>query len=501
MVTLPSLQSNEISELLNYLTAQEIEELDYLLTAQTTTSLSDFKQALWRGYQVAKHQVAIDNLLSQVAEYVLSGGKRGVKRAMIFMPPRHGKTKAVSHMFPAWMLGQKPDLRIIMASYGALLASRNSRTVRNLIQSQEYAQLFPNTKVSEDTASKNEWDTTEGGGVIAVGVGGGVTGHGGKLIVLDDVIKSRAEAESETYREKTIDWYTSDLLTRLEEPNGAIILMMTRWHMNDLAGYLLENEADDWEVLDLPALANENDPLGRDIGEALWPEAYSEAVLTKRREQMGEYAFSSLYQQAPMPSKGGLFDVSKITIVDSVPDLVEIVRFYDLAATAKKHSDYTAGVKIGIDKQENIYILHVYRAQKTPVVVEADIVQNAKIDGHNVRIRLEAEKQGIVQLDYLLIKPELRGFIIDAKPPIGDKYTRATPLASRVNAGKVFMLRGEWNRAMLDEMAVFPMGTNDDQVDGASGAYDMVAQAKPAFAITPVNNLYKRRNPNTERRR
>jgi hypothetical protein len=154
--------------------------------------------------------------------------------------------------------------------------------------------------------------------------------------VLDDVIKSRAEAESETYRQKTIDWYTSDLLTRLEEPNGAIILMMTRWHMNDLAGYLLENEADDWEVLDLPALANENDPLGRDIGEALWPEAYSEAVLTKRREQMGEYAFSSLYQQAPMPSKGGLFDVSKIKIVDYAPPKLEKARFYDLAVTAKK---------------------------------------------------------------------------------------------------------------------------------------------------------------------
>jgi predicted phage terminase large subunit-like protein len=440
-----------------------------------TIPLGQFKGALWRGYQVAKHQTAIDNLLSQVAEYVLSGGKRGVKRAMIFMPPRHGKTKAVSHMFPAWMLGQKPDLRIIMASYGALLASRNSRTVRNLIQSQDYAQLFPNTKVSEDTASKNEWDTTEGGGVIAVGVGGGVTGHGGKLIVLDDVIKSRAEAESETYRQKTIDWYTSDLLTRLEEPNGAIILMMTRWHMNDLAGYLLENEADDWEVLDLPALANENDPLGRDIGEALWPEAYSEAVLTKRREQMGEYAFSSLYQQAPMPSKGGLFDVSKIKIVDYAPPKLEKARFYDLAVTAKKHSDYTVGVLLGIDKEENIYILHVYRVQKTPVHVEADIVQNAHGDGRDTRIRLEAEKAGIVQLDYLLNRLDMRGYMLDAKAPEGDKYTRATPVASRVNAEKVFMLRGEWNRAFLDELAVFPMGAHDDQVDALSGAYDVLS--------------------------
>jgi predicted phage terminase large subunit-like protein len=293
--------------------------------------------------------------------------------------------------------------------------------------------------------------------------------------VLDDVIKSRAEAESETYRQKTIDWYTSDLLTRLEEPNGAIILMMTRWHMNDLAGYLLENEADDWEVLDLPALANENDPLGRDIGEALWPEAYSEAVLTKRREQMGEYAFSSLYQQAPMPSKGGLFDVSKIKIVDYAPPKLEKARFYDLAVTAKKHSDYTVGVLLGIDKEENIYILHVYRVQKTPVHVEADIVQNAHGDGRDTRIRLEAEKAGIVQLDYLLNRLDMRGYMLDAKAPEGDKYTRATPVASRVNAEKVFMLRGEWNRAFLDELAVFPMGAHDDQVDALSGAYDVLS--------------------------
>jgi predicted phage terminase large subunit-like protein len=225
----------------------------------------------------------------------------------------------------------------------------------------------------------------------------------------------------------------------------------------------------------LPALAVENDPLGRNCGDALWPEVYGKEFLEHRRERMGEYAFSSLYQQRPMPSKAGLFDTSKIEIIAHAPAKLEKVRFYDLAVTAKKHSDYTVGLLLGIDANETIYILHVYRVQKTPVFVEQDIVSNALMDGQDTRIRLEAEKAGIVQLDYLLRRNELRGFRLDAKAPEGDKYTRAQPIARRVNADKVKMLRGEWNRAFLDELSVFPMGAHDDQVDAFSGAYDALA--------------------------
>lgn len=451
---------------------------------EKTANFTAFKKRLWQQYEDALHQQAIDEKLGQVSEYILSGGKQGIKRLMIFMPPRHGKTRSVSHFYPAWMLGNMPDLRIIMASYGASLAHRNSRNVRNLIETQAYQSIFPSTRLSKDTTAKNEWDTTQRGGIIAVGVDGAVTGSGGKLIILDDVVKGRAEAESATIRQKTIDWYLSDLLTRLEEPNGAIILMMTRWHMNDLAGYLLENEADKWDVLSLPALAEENDPIGREVGAALWESKYPVSVLHERRGGMGEYAFASLYQQSPMPSKAGLFDIGKIEIIDNAPSNLEIVRFYDLAATANKHSDYTAGVKLGIDNQENIYILHVYRAQKVPTHVHEDIWQNAILDGREVPIRLEAEKQGIVQLDYILTDRRFRGYILDAKAPLGDKYTRATPIAGRVNAGKVFMVRGEWNRAFLDELSVFNMGEHDDQVDALSGAYELLSDGIGLF--TPI---------------
>jgi predicted phage terminase large subunit-like protein len=452
-------------------------------------TFTEFKHTFWPGYQHVAHQAALDAVLTQVAEYVLSDGQRGIKQAMIFMPPRHGKTRSVSRLFPPWLLACNPAISIIMASYGALLAARNSRSVRNLIQLDTYQQQFPYVQISEDTASKSEWDTTADGGVIAAGVGGGITGHGAKLAIIDDVVKSRAVAESEVYRERAIDWYTNDLLTRVEEPGGAIVLMMTRWHAADLAGYLLDNEPDKWHILSLPAIAGDDDAIGRESGTALWPERYPLSVLEDRREKMGEYAFNSVYQQSPLPSKGGLFDTGKIEIIDHIPECTEIVRFYDLAVTAKKHSDYTAAPKLGVLRDETLVILDMYRVQKVMPDVEADIIQNAAIDGRGIRIRMEAEKAGIVQLDYLLRRPELRGYTLDAKAPVGDKYTRAQPFASRVNAGKVKMLRGIWNRALLDEMAVFPMGAHDDQIDALSGAYEMLVNS-PILEYSNTTQFY-----------
>jgi predicted phage terminase large subunit-like protein len=401
------------------------------------------------------------------------------------MPPRHGKSVSVSRLFPTWHVGKNPDHRVMLVGYGASLAEKHSRYARNLMNTRQYEAVFAKVdkngvvyeqiSLAEDSKSVQEWDVDgHEGGASALGIGGAATGKGAHILIIDDPIKNRAEAESELIRDKIWDSYQDDLITRLE-PGGAILVIHTRWHIDDLIGRLVASEAEDWYRLRLPALAEENDPLGREIDEPLWPARFGFDYLDNIRSKRGEYSWASLYQQRPMPSKGGLFDTSKITIVDTVPDNLDIVRFYDLAATAKKHSDYSAGVKMGIDRQENIYILHCYRAQKSPVAVEADIVQNARADGKQVRIRLEAEKQGIVQLDYLLAKPELRGYSIDAKAPVGDKYTRATPFASRVNAGKVFMLRGEWNRAYLDEHAVFPMGAHDDMVDGSSGAYDMLS--------------------------
>lgn len=445
-------------------------------TSVDPSSFTDFKHRFWRGYVYAPYHQVIDDLLTQVAQYVLSGGAEGIGRAMIFMPPRHSKTKHVSHFFPAWLLSENPELRLITASYGATLAHRNSRFVRNLVASDAYQAAYPHIHLSDDTASVNEWDIAEwGGGLIAAGLGGGLTGHGGNLIIIDDPVKSRAEAESATYRQRMKDWYDNDLLSRLEEPGGAIILMNTRWHMDDLAGYLLDSD-DRWHVLSLPAIAGSDDPAGREPGEALWADRYTLDILNERRARMGEYAFASLYQQTPLPPGGRLFDTSKIEIIDYTPECRRVVRFYDMAVTAKKHSDYTAGMKLGLMEDESLCILDMYRVQKIMPDVERDIAQNAAIDGRACRIILEAEKAGIVQMDYLMRNPAMHGYIVTTAVPVGDKFTRAQPVASRVNAGTVKMVKAHWNRALLDELAVFPSGEHDDQVDGFSGAYTALQQ-------------------------
>ena len=446
-------------------------------------SFSDFKRQFWKGYVYAHYHQALDRLLEQVARYVLTGGREGIGRVMIFLPPRHSKTKHVSHYFPAWLLSQNPNIRLITASYGATLAHRNSRFVRNLVASEDYRTAFPAVRLSGDTASVNEWDIAgQDGGLIAAGVGGGLTGHGANLIIIDDPVKSRAEAESATYRQRLKDWYENDLLTRLEEPGGAIVLMNTRWHTDDLAGYLLESD-DRWHVLSLPAIAGHNDPIGREPGEALWADRYTADILADRRDRMGEYAFASLYQQTPLPPGGRLFDTGKIEIIDYAPTCKRVVRFYDLAVTAKKHSDYTAGMKLGLMEDESLVILDMYRVQKIMPDVERDIAQNASIDGRSVRIILEAEKAGIVQLDYLMRNPAMHGYTMTTAAPDGDKFTRAQPAASRVNAGMVKMVRAAWNRALLDELAVFPSGEHDDQVDTLSGGYTALQRGHLSMPI------------------
>lgn len=447
--------------------------------------LTDFKRRVYPQYVHTRYMRAIDEALENLARYVETGGKEGISRLMIFMPPRHGKTLTASRLFPAWLLGRLPNVRLIMASYGSTLAKRNSRFVRNMIKSKRFRMVYPDLRLSDDTASAAEWDIADHeGGAIAAGVGGGVTGHGAKLIIIDDPVKNRAEAESPVKRLTVKEWYTNDLLTRLEEPGGAILLMNTRWHQDDLAGWLLSDEADQWTVISFPALAEEHDPLGRTEGEALWPERFDAANLATRRIKMGEYAFASLYQQRPKPRGGAVFDSVKVQVVDTPPECIHVVRFYDLAVTAKRTSDYSAGCKMGVTRDMKPVIFDVWRAQLTLPEVHEAIVQNAVLDGKGVPIRLEAEKAGIVEMDYMLRDPRLAGYAIDAKPPVGDKFVRAGPFASRVNAGHAVAVKGRYLQAYLDELSMFQAGADhDDQVDASSGAWDYVSNYRSSGGI------------------
>ena len=431
-----------------------------------------------------------------------------IKRLIICMPPRHTKSELVSRRLPAMSLGLFPDEDFVSTSYGADLSRRMNRDVQRIIDSPEYKWLFPDTKlfgsnvrtVSQGTYLRNS-DMFEivghKGSYKSTGVGGGLTGHGFHRGSIDDPVKGAKEGNSPTIRQSTWEWYTDVFWTR-QAPSASILITMTRWNMDDLTGRILkslqQDGSEEWEVLILPAILEDEsqrhpaDP--RAIGEALWEGRFDLDYLEKARSQ-NAYSFSALYQQNPIPHGEATFDVDQIDVIDYEPDCSTIVRFYDLAVTAKRHSDYTAGIKMGITSDETIIIFDVYRVQKIMPEVERGIIHNAQVDGKPVAIRLEGEKAGIVQLDYLLLRPELRGYTMDKKSPKGDKYTRAQPFATRVNNGKVKLVRGSWNRAYLDELSTFPLGANDDQVDASSGAYYML-QNQPRTEVYHLPNIFDR---------
>lgn len=458
-------------------------------------SLLDFTRYTFPSYRANWHHRLLCSYLDRFVEGT-------IKRLIVSMPPRHGKSELVSRRLPAYILGRYPDMQVMSTSYAASLSQRFNRDVQRIIDSNLYRNVFPDTQLygkNVRTIATGTWMRNSElfeivdhrGSYRNAGVGGGITGMGFDRGIIDDPIKDAKEANSPTFRDNVAEWFYSTFYTRQQKDAG-ICITMTRWHMDDLVGRLLDAmsqiDGEEWTVLELPAIMQDvdskhpDDP--REYNGVLWESEYPRSFLEKIETQ-NKFVFSALYQQHPIPIGEGLFDTSKITIVGTYPDGLDTMRFYDLAVTAKKTSDYTAGALLGIGKDETIYILDMYRVQKNPVDVKNDIIQNATIDGTTTRIRLEAEKAGIIQLDYLLQEPAFRPYSIDAVPPKGDKYTRAQPFASRVNAGKVKMLRGVWNRALLDELAVFPMGKHDDQVDALSGAYDGLSVYEPATITLP----------------
>lgn len=299
-------------------------------------------------------------------------------------------------------------------------------------------------------------------------------------LIIDDPHKNRAEAESASMREAVWQSYTNDLRSRFNDANRAAqIIIATRWHTDDLTGRLIKQQGHLWHRLRLPALAEDADLLGRVEGTALWPKRFDEDALAQIRREVGEYAFASLYQQRPIPRGATMFDAAKIEVLSAPPERrgLRLVRYYDLAITTKQTSDYTVGALVGVnDKSGEVFVLDLWRDKvRAPDMLEA-IKRNAKRDGRDVPIVLEAEKTGISQLDYLMREPELQGYRMTTAPVQGDKLTRAGALMTRVENGLLKFAAGAWNREALEELSVFPFGAHDDQVDAMTGGYNYLAE-------------------------
>lgn len=392
-----------------------------------------------------------------------------LKKLIIELPPRHGKSELVTVRYPAYRLERTPSLRVIIGAYNDTLARKFSRRARRITGLR--------IALSDDRTAAEEWETSEGGGVRAVGVGGGITGQGGDVIIIDDPVKSREEAESLTFRDRVWEWYTDDIYTR-REPGAAIIVMMTRWHEDDLAGRILaSDDGPNWTVIRLPALAEPNDPLGREEGEALCPDRYDEDALAEIRVVLGAYSFDALYQQNPTARKGQLFDPAWFGFVDAAPAEATRARAWDFGAT-DGDGDPTAGVRMS--RSGGIYYVeHVERGQWAPGARDQHIRSTAETDGKAVMQIGEQEPGSAGKTAALAFIQNLAGFRVHTFRPTGNKAVRADPFASQAQAGNVKIVRGPWNTAYLEELRQFPRGPHDDQVDGSSAAFAFLSRHKP----------------------
>jgi predicted phage terminase large subunit-like protein len=440
-------------------------------------SLTTYKRFMWRRYAHAEHLEQLDRALESVARYAETGGAQGIGRLLVMMPPRHGKTLTISRMFPAWYLGRNPDHRVIMASYGSSLAKKNSRFARTQLLMPRYQALFPDTRLDPRSASAEAWDIADReGGLDAMGVGGAVTGKGANVLIWDDPVKNREEAESETIRDKVWDSWADDFYTRLE-PGGAVVGVMTRWHMDDWMGRLLKLEADKWHILRMPALAEPDDLLGRAVGTALWPARYPVPVLADIRGVQGEYGFSALYQQTPTPAEGGLFKRASFKLLQRLPgddELEYVVRYWDLAMSEKDSADYSVGVKLARGHDGRTKVLDVARRQLEWGDVVPFMAETALRDGPGVIIGFEEKGYMSRAGQGLAADTRLHQYGIFGYPKDKDKRTNALPFAARVALEMVDVYDGHWTRDYLDELCSFPFGAHDDQVDASAGAYEML---------------------------
>jgi predicted phage terminase large subunit-like protein len=410
-------------------------------------------------------------------------------RLMINMPPGSAKSTYASVLFPAWLLAQRPGLDIIGASNTSTMAETFSRRVIALARDHSALLGYGLTRESVE-----QWGTTQRGQYRAVGVGGAMVGHRADLALIDDPTRSRADAESEVVRESQWNWFTSDLRTRLK-PEAAIVVIMTRWHADDLGGRLLERQAGLWRVVSLPAIAGEDDALGRAPGEWLWDNEPSYPYAAELRRVHAEYQaagatrdWAALYQQSPRPAEGALFKPHLIETLDEAPPCVTTARSWDLAATKQMGTndpDWTVGLKLGRTKEGRYIVLDIVRLRGGPDEVGAAITNTAGQDGRQVQIRLSEDPGQAGKHQVLHYTRALAGFNIISERETGDKATRAAPIASQVNIGNVSMVRAPWNAAFRDELAAFPAGGHDDQVDGLSGAFEMVGMKAPPIQIAP----------------
>jgi predicted phage terminase large subunit-like protein len=431
---------------------------------QATSSFLSFCRYVWPEMIVGAHHKKIAAALDRV----VSGE---CKRLMIAMPPRHGKSQMGSYLFPAYLMGKKPDSKLIVGSHTAELAQRFGRMIRNLVADERYKELFPDFLLSADSKAAGRWDTSHGGEAFFIGKGGAMTGRGGNVVILDDILDEQ-DALSNTAMENTWEWYQSGPRQRLQ-PNGAIIVINTRWKTDDLSGRLLKLQgaikSDKWEILEFPAILPSGGPL--------WPEYWKLEELEAVKHTIGLQKWNAQWQQTPTADEGAILKREWWQRwKPEEPPLVEyIIQSYDTAYSKKETADYsvitTWGVFVpDIDSGPNIILLDVKKGRwDFPELKRIAREEYKNWNPDNVLI--EAKATGIT------LQQELRrvGIPVTMYSPGGrragqDKVSRANSIAPILESGMVWAPETEWADELIEECAAFPNGDHDDMVDSTTQA-------------------------------
>lgn len=438
-------------------------------------------------------------------------------RLMLFMPPRHGKSLIASDMFPSWLLGKHPDWEIIAASYAVSLPIEFSRFIRDRMKDEAYQALFPKVNLRPDSQNAERWKTRQGGGYVAAGIGGGITGKGAHVLIIDDPIKDAQDADSEVIRDTAWNWFGSTAYTRLA-PNSGVLVIQTRWHDDDLSGRLIakmqeqikenapKEEIDDWEIIEYPAMATQTEwlmPDGsihkgeeephqeayklRNSGDALHEKRFPMSRLKQIKRQLQPRHWSALYQQNPMPDEGEYFTKDMFRFAGALPPLHEmkIYAAFDLAIGEKQQNDYTVGLVGGIDYNDQMYVFDMLRFKGDSFkIVEAILDVHKKYNPEIIGI-----EKGQLEL---AIKPILKKRMRERRQfptlaendkalvPITDKLTRARPLQGRMQQGMVYFLNTQpWIETAEFELLRFPGGVHDDIVDALAWLTRLTMQEEP----------------------
>ena len=384
--------------------------------------------------------------------------RREVDRLMLLCPPQHGKSTVASKRAPAYLLGKNPLLDILGASATSPLAEEFGGSVRNCVGSEEYKALFPEVVLTADSQARGRWNTLQGGGYYAVGIGGALMGRGGDLGIIDDPFATWEDAQSETSRRRVWEWYTGTFYNRIR-PGGAIVVIQHRMHEDDLVGMLLKSQAqggDKWEVVELKA-DPENPP---------WPQRYDKAALERIKLNTDPRQWNALYMQDPAPEDGEYFKKEWFGEYDEAPRILNIYGASDYAVT-EDGGDYTEHGVFGVDQNSNIYVLDWWRGQAT-----ADVWIERQLDlvlkhkplrwfGEAGPIRRSVEP-------FLMRRMQERNAFcwMEYLPSIHDKPSRARSIQARASMGRVWVPRvAEWKADVMGQLFKFPGGRHDDAVD------------------------------------